>query len=125
MNIYLTNLYRIRTYTPFINITCHNQYDLDPPCGRPPRVSVKALIHKKLNVLKCFYIVYLQFTEVIRYICTCIHIFNHLANYITVDVIFVSKVYSRSTKYKTFLGLLPKDDVENEIMNLLRYFMIF
>lgn len=53
------------------------------------------------------------------------HIFNHLANYITVDVIFVSKVYSRSTKYKTFLGLLPKDDVENEIMNLLRYFMIF
>lgn len=45
--------------------------------------------------------------------------------YGTVDVIFVSKVYSRSTKYKTFLGLLPKDDVENEIMNLLRYFMIF
>lgn len=46
-------------------------------------------------------------------------------NYITVDVFFVSKVYSRSTKYKTFLGLLPKDDVENEIMNLLRYFTIF
>lgn len=46
-------------------------------------------------------------------------------NYIIVDVIFVFKVYLRSIKYKIFLGFLLKDDVENEIMNFLRYFMIF